>query len=43
MANVVAKFKDREWIQEQLVEIIGDCLMIGLGLIGAYYIRVFIM
>lgn len=43
MKNIVAKFKEKDWIQEKLIEIVGDCLMIGMGLIGAYYIRVFMM
>jgi UDP-3-O-acyl-N-acetylglucosamine deacetylase len=43
MKRWMDKFSDKEWIQEKLVEVIGDLLMIGIGLIGAYYIRVFIM
>ena len=43
MKNNVAKFKEKDWVQEKLVEIVGDCLMTGMGLIGAYYIRVFMM
>ncbi|GLH64506.1 hypothetical protein [Parageobacillus sp. G301] len=37
------KFSDKEWIQERLVEVMGDLLMIGIEFIGAYYIQVFIM
>lgn len=37
------KFSDKEWIQERLVEVMGDLLMIGIEFVGAYYIQVFIM
>ena len=43
MGNIVEKFKNKNWIQDKLVEIVGDCLMIGIGFIGAYSIRVFMM
>ena len=43
MEKLVGKFKDKGWLQKILIEIIGDFLMISIGLIGAYYIRIFMM
>lgn len=43
MNGVIAKFKDKEFVQNLLVEIIGDVLMLCLGLIAGYYVKVFII
>ena len=33
----------KEKLQNVWVEMIGDCLMLTIALIGAYYIKVFVM
>lgn len=43
MKALMAKFKSKEFVQNLLVEIIGDFLMIALGLIAGYYVKVFII
>ncbi|WP_257985751.1 hypothetical protein [Bacillus sp. M6-12] len=43
MKTLMAKFKNKEFVQNLLVEIIGDVLMISLGLIAGYYVKVFII
>lgn len=43
MKSLKAKFQNKEFVQNLLVEIIGDGLMIALGLVAGYYVKVFII
>lgn len=43
MKSLKAKFQNKEFVQNLLVEIIGDGLMITLGLVAGYYVKVFII
>lgn len=43
MNVLMAKLKNKEFMQNLLVEIIGDGLMLILGLIAGYYVKVFII
>lgn len=43
MKSLKAKFQNKEFVQNLLVEILGDGLMIILSLIAGYYIKLFII
>jgi hypothetical protein len=37
------KLADKEFVQGILAELLGDVLMVGIGLIGAYFLKVAFM
>lgn len=43
MKSVLAKFKQKEFVQNLLIEVIGDFLMLALGLVAGYYIKVWVI
>jgi hypothetical protein len=43
MKNLMAKFQNKEFVQNLLIEVIGDGLMISLGLVAGYYVKIFII
>lgn len=43
MKKFLAKFNDKAYIQNMLIELIGDLFMLSLGLLVGYYIKVYII
>lgn len=42
-SRILSKMKDYNVMQKIVVEIVGDLLILAMGLIGGYYVRVFLM
>lgn len=38
---IAKKFKDKRFVQNILVEILGDVILVILGIIAGYYLKVF--
>lgn len=38
--RILQKFQDKKFVQDLLVELIGDVIMIAVGLLAGYYIKV---
>jgi hypothetical protein len=43
MRSLLQKFKNKEFVQNILVELIGDIIMIVLGIVAGYYVKAFII
>lgn len=41
--KVVEKLRDKEWIREKFWEVIGDIIMIVVGLVLGYYFKLYIL
>lgn len=38
--RILSKFKEKEFMQKVVIELVGDVLMLIIGLVFAYYIKV---